>query len=310
MDEVLYLLSIMFPAPMIAFASYLLRYRPTSTTRERIKKTSLKSVSTHRSLALQSASELSLPHSLSPKLTPVNEKRVLQPNARFSHFLELKPSVSNFGFNRRLRPHTVYGVKDARDQLRMRDGYQEARFRKNMNRRSTDVWLEEGLAVGTVTRWSRTAEMLKPNPALCVLDAPRPAEGVLRKLRGGVVSMLPKRFSAVLEDYQLDTFPTPTGDNNVTPSSPIAISVTSSNEHYNRSASALSVVMTNEGEVDGDCDETERGRTTQPAEIRIATKGRRSVSSVVYSPRPDSVPGVADQGGYDLDWMTAGVLPK
>ena len=173
-----------------------------------------------------------------------------------------------------------------------------------MNRRSTDVWLEEGFAVAAPTRWSRTAEVLKPNPALCVLEPTGPSDSLLKKLRGGVVSMMPKRFSAIIDNYQLNDIRSVNEDD--VPSSPIAISITSPSKFDRRRASALSEVMTHEG----DADEGEGATTVQTAEIQIATKGRMSVSPVVFCGRPGSAAIVRGEGGYDLDWMTAGVLPK
>jgi len=313
LNKVLYLVSIMLPSPIIVLASYLLRYRPTPSAHERVSKRAPESLSTRSrgSVVLQNASELSLPLPDTIGSATVNEKQDVGPQPRTSHFVVPIPSVSSLDSDRTLRPYTVHGLNVAQDQLqrRMRDRLEEARLRTRMHRRSTDVWLEEGLAVEGGSRWSRTAEMLKPRPALCVLDAPRPREGVLSKLRGGVVPMMPKRFSVVMDNHQLKNL-RHADDNNI-PLSPLAVnSDPPSNIIDHRRASRLSDAATNGDGLDGDSAEAAGNTSAQLAEIQIATKGRMSVSPVIFSSRPGSTAIVKEQSGYELDWMTAGVLPK
>lgn len=311
LNKVLYLISIMLPSPIIVLASYLLRYRPTPTNRERGTERYQEARSTRGSVVRHGAAELPLPLPNSAGLAPVDEKQDIGPQPRDSHFVVPIPSVSSLNSDRTLRPHTVHGFNDAQDQLqrKMRDRVEEARLRTRMHRRSTDVWLEEGLAVEGGSRWSRTAEMLKPRPALCVLDAPRPRSGLLSKIRGGVVSMMPKLFSVVMENHQLTNL-RHADDNNV-PSIPLAISSDPpSNIIDHRRAGRLSDAATNGDGLDGDSAEAAGNTSAQLAEIQIATKGRMSVSPVIFSSQPGSAAIVKEQSGYELDWMTAGVLPK
>ena len=252
------------------------------TTRQRVKKSSIKSSSTVQSLALTAPSQLSLPTSLSPKLTPPNEKRIKRPNATWRHFLNPKPSVSNFGFNR------PKGAKP--EVVGVRSGLDHDKYMQNANRRSGDVWIEMGHAIKGGNRLSRTAEMLKPNPAMRVLDKP---EGSKDKPQGGMASLLNHRLSGLSNSRTVDT------RKEDLPASPVAINITSPSKYDNR-ASTFSEAETHEGE---------EGMSTWPsAEIQIATKGRMSSSPIFFCGRPGSAAIARD--GYDVDWVTAGVLPK
>lgn len=169
-----------------------------------------------------------------------------------------------------------------------------------MNRRSGDVWIEMGHAVESGNRLSRTAEMLKRLPALQVMERPPPSGGALKRLRGGVVSMLHPRLGGMPENRQLDMIRSEQNDR--IPDSSIAISITSPSKFDRRRASGVSEV-THEGE-------TEEGMTTLPsAEIQVATKGRMSSSPIFFCGRPGSAAVVRGDDGYELDWLTAGVLP-
>lgn len=283
--QTLYLISLIFPGIFIALASYLMRYRPTRTIRERAKKASLKSQSTRMSLAFAAPSDTSLPLSLAERLNLVTDTREREPNAGLSHLLQPKPSVSDFGYNRRSLTSTVYGELSKIDRLA------EDKLRKTMSRYSGDVWRDEGHAVETNNRWSRAVEMIKPVPALAVLDTRPPSEGVVKKLRGSVVSMLPKTIGGA---------DTPAPD--TTPSSPV-INITSPSK-FDRRRSAISS-FTHEGETE----EVEGMTTMQSAEIQVATKARMSSSPIFFCGRPGSAAVVRGEDGYELDWLTAGVLP-
>lgn len=237
-------MALLIPSPFLVITSYLMRYRipkpPKSTDG------STKSGSTYRSLALVSDSQLSLPISLSPKLTPMAERRHTM-NDGLSKLLEPKPSVANFGF---ARPSTALGVS--------RDADEEEAMRRTLARRSGDVWLGAGHAIEGGGILSRAAEMIKPVPAMRVLD-PRPREKQKRTSEQDI--LMPE------------------------------ISISSPSK-YDRRASAISAVTTCEN------DQTMASAEVS-AEIQTAKYGRMSKSpTYFYAP------------GYDVDWMTAGVLPK
>ena len=303
--QILFLVSIFVPAPVLLAASYLLRYRPVPTPR--LKKMSTKSASTHRSLALVSESQLSLPISISPKLTPPNDQRASEPTAKFTHFLEPRPTVSRFGHNRP-RPHTVFGAAPGGDSE------QDVTARKVLARRSTEVWLENGHAVEGGNRWSRTAEMLKPVPAMRILDswAQPPKHKALTRLRGGVMSMLPNRASQYdPADIELEIQSWKRNERkqeDQVPSSPITISVTSPSKFERRSSagSEFTAEGTFEGGEAGDGFSVE-GPSLPTVEFHTATRGMMSPGpSVVLTNQGRHM----EQDGYELDWLTAGVLPK
>jgi hypothetical protein len=286
----LYLISLLIPSPCLILASYFLRYRPPPATRAKKSSTkSAQSSSTHRSLALISESQLSLPISISPKLTPPAPKResTVALNERLSKLIEPKPSISNFGYDRKGhgdRRHTVYGNPTERDA-----GEMEA-MRRILARRSGDVWIESGHAVEGGGLWSRATEMLKPVPALRVLDDRPRAAGVLTRLQGRVVSLLPKWHSQVDEEHalgQFDDAPQAIVEEEVNPpnESPIRINIESPSK-YERRVSAAVI----EGESVG--------------EVQVARKGRMSPSPTFFCGQPGSA------SGYQLDWLTAAVLPK
>ena len=272
----LYLVSLLLPAPTLAFASFLLRYRQPQT-QQREKKSSVKSTSTHRSLALLSESQLSLPISVSPKLTPPAAKRSSTVPSRMSKLLEPKPSISNFGYDR-----------DSRHQ----SGNEDEAMRRTLARRSGDVWIESGHAIEGGGLIARAAEMLKPVPAMRVLCEAAPTvrgADVLTRLRGGVVSMLPKRWSGY------DEFPMRDVEGGQTSS--ITISVTSPSKFERQTSRIPSYVS--DGEQLGDM-------TMPSVEIRTATRARMSSGPTFFYGRAERAP----QDDYDVDWLTAGVLPK
>jgi len=274
---ILYLVALLLPTPMLILGSYMLRYRIRTTQRN--AKGSTKSTSTHRSLALMSEAELSIPAVISPKLTPV-EKRVSIAPARMTNLLEPKPSVTNFGYNRR---HTVHEATD------LHDIDQEEAMRRTLARRSGDVWIESGHAVEGGGILSRAAEMIKPTPAMRVLDShPRPSS-LLNRLRGGVVSMLPEGLS-------YDNFARHHLEDGGDQNSPIQIQIISPSKSENRPSTAISMVSEDTG-MD----------MSANAEIVTAKKGRISASPSFTFGRRDSG---ASEDRYDVDWLTAGVLPR
>lgn len=323
--QILYLISLLIPAPFLILASYLLRYRPQSTTRQaKREKSSVRTGSSHQSLALLPTSELPLPVSISPKLTPPNDRRMSVPTGRLSHFLEAKPSISNFGHARplRARPHTIIGLNQVGGMndvdKALRDEIAERQVRGNQSRQSGDVWIEHGHAVVPGNRLSRTAEMLKPVPAMVVLDRmPREtgqsSSSAMKKLRGGVVSMLPGRISAMIQDDLQDQD---------VPPSPIAINIESPSKHERRQQRFSMVSDITEGNSDdaiGDYrgnatadTEGERMTTLRSAEIHVAQKGRMSHGpAFIYNRSTSRASSRHGQDeGYELDWLTAGVLPK
>lgn len=267
----LYLVSLVLPSPLLAITSYLLRYRPAKP----LKKGSTKSISTHRSLALCSESQLSLPVTMSPKLTPPVEKRHSK-NATFGTLLEPKPSISNFGYDRGgRRPHTMY-------EATLWDAQAEANLKRTMHRRSGDVWIEKGHAVEGGGLLSRAVEMIKPYPALRVLDSLPDQPASLKRLRGGVMSMLGGRSNRGDEEHAMANVSAP------------AISISSPSKYDRR----VSCTSTCEGE---EIDRT-MNSAEMSAEIKTAVYGRMSKSPTFYCCPNRSV--------HDTDWLTANVLPR
>ena len=277
----MYLLSLLLPAPMLALASFQLRYRVPSTSLS--KKGSAQSTSTHRSLALMSESQLSLPISVSPKLTPPVAQRSSTGPAQLSKLLDPKPSISNFGYNRR---HTV----DA--PVSVYEIAAEEAKRRTLARRSGDVWIEAGHAIEGGGLLARATEMLKPVPAMRVLSDASRGPGVFTRLRGGVVSMLPIRSSGYGEHSVHDP------EYGGAQDSPIRISITSPSEFERRRSQAASSTS----------DEPEVDSILPSAEIQTAIQARVSASPTYCYIRPDNGPGPS--GGYGVDWLTAGILPK
>lgn len=269
----LYLVSLVLPPPLLALTSYLLRYRPAKPLK---KGSSTQSVSTHRSLALCSESQLSIPINMSPKLTPPAEKRQSK-KPQYGTLLEPKPSISNFGYDRGgRRPHTMY-------EAARWDAEAEARMKRTLARRSVDVWIEDGHAIEGGGIFARAAEMIKPYPALRVLDSLPEQPAVLKRLRGGVMSMLGPRTTVQNEEHAMGTVAAP------------EISISSPSK-YDRRVSGIS---TAEGEVE-DVDRTMASGELS-AEIRTAQYGRMSKSPTFQYGH--------SQGSFDVDWLSSRVLP-
>ncbi|WVQ97472.1 hypothetical protein IAU59_004586 [Kwoniella sp. CBS 9459] len=319
MTTVLYLISLLLPSPFLAITSYLLRYRPVLTTSSgRSKKGSTKSVSTtaHRSLALRSESQLSLPLSISPKLTPPAPRRASTLNfssPTLGKMIEPKPSLTTFLGSTRSpeRRHTVYGG------LSIKDMKAEEAIRNTLARRSGDVWISSGHAIEGGGFISRATEMLKPVPAMRVLDhQPSLREhGTMRALRGGIVSMLAKRTSrlfdsdsqGVQEQYDMGQFE----DAEAVAASParsgIAISIIAPSPDK-RTSRARSQSCSSIG--DGEC-EGEASWQNEAAHITVAKRGRMSNGPTFIFGKNGTEEGHRhDAEGYELDWMTAGVLPN
>ena len=245
-------MSLILPIPLLYLVSYLLRYRAAKPPKSRDGST--ESTPTDRTLALMNESQLSLPVTISPKLTPA-EKRVNASQPQVKQSIEPKPSISNFGFAKpqyEHRRHTVYG---STEMLNLAD---EEVMRRTLARRSGDVWIESGHAVEGGGLLSRATEMLKPIPAMRVLEANRNQDDILTRLRGGVVSMLLKRIS-------YDNFRYPRTDEGVS-KSPIRINITTPSKAERRSSQALSIGS------------EEQSPEPPLAEISIARMGRMSAS--------------------------------
>ncbi|OXG22434.1 hypothetical protein C361_03096 [Cryptococcus neoformans Tu259-1] len=220
--NVLYLVSLLLPCLFLSLTSYILRYRLSESLHHRVNIGSTKSASTgatgHKSLALISESQLSLPVSISPKLTPPHPKlgsvsEIHNSNLNVSRLVHRKPSLTTyvtadkdgssshpgritFADRSPTRRHTVYG------NFTMRDLEAEEVMRKNLSRKSGDVWIQNGHAIEGGGFMSRAAEMFKPVPAMRVLvNQPLDAreKNTVKNLRGGVVSMIAKRTSGFFE---------------------------------------------------------------------------------------------------------------
>ncbi|WVF70442.1 hypothetical protein IAT40_005232 [Kwoniella sp. CBS 6097] len=315
----MYLISLLLPAPILVLTSYLLRYRPVlTTTSGRSKKGSTKSVLTtaHRSLALRSESQLSLPLSISPKLTPPAPKRASTLNfssPTLGKMIEPKPSLTTFlgstrGHERR---HTVYGG------LSLMDLEAEEAMRKTLARRSGDVWISSGHAIEGGGFISRATEMLKPVPAMRVLDdQPRMREhGTMRALRGGIVSMLVKRTSrlfdsdtqGIQEQYDMGQFEDAEAGVASPAKSGIAISIIGPSPDKRASrARSQSISSMGDGNVEG-----EASWQNEAAHITVAKRGRMSNGPTFIFGKGGQEDGQRGEAeGYELDWMTAGVLPN
>ena len=270
MDLILYLISLLLPAPLLVYASYLLRYRVLATHRE--KKGSMKSISTR---ALMTGSRFSLPFAISPKLTPV-EKRKSTASPRMSRFFDPTLSFSNSGNNRRHTMHTTYDLRDL---------VAEEAMHRTLARRSSDVWIESGHAVEGGGLLARATEMLKPVPAMRVLSSTPRGDGVLKRLRGEAVSMLPNRLSGHEAHVPCDQ------EVGQVQKSPIRSRVTSS--------SKMTAMSDELEELDMD--------TMLPG-AQMTTKIKRKLSTGISLESAGSEGGPGD--GYDMDWLTSGILPK
>jgi len=201
-------------------------------------------------------------------------------NDTLARLLGPKPSVSDFGYDRRPRPHTVYG--DAQ-----RDAQVEQKLKHVMARRSTDLWLEQGHAIEGGGIISRVTEMLKPYPAMRVLDSQIPARpDPLTRLRGGVMSMIAKRKSHYDEEHSMANMGAP------------SISITSPSKFDRRRVSGISTA-----EGDYDYDQT-LGSAELSAEIQVAQYGRMSRGPTVLCG-----PGHEKADSYDVDWLGSQILP-
>ncbi|WWD21923.1 hypothetical protein CI109_106411 [Kwoniella shandongensis] len=343
---ILYLISLLIPSPMLVLVSYLLRYRLPRSTGSTIRTKKGSTTTTHRSLALRSESQLSLPISISPKLTPPAPKRASTMNlasstTQLSKLIEPKPSLTTFQGTFAVRSperrHTVYG-----GGLDFKDLEAEERMRRIVARRSGDVWIEAGHAIEGGGMLSRVGEMIKPVPAMRVLDAPLPGAGeaevgsrelgIMRKLRGGVVSMLPKRASRLFESdiqpasqpqappqahtqgqdaLEMGQFDDARTDAESTmrsaawspARSTIAISVIGPSPEKRRT-SRFSTITDGGGEADN---------SLPTAKIYEAKRGRMSSGPMLIFKNPsagDRKEKEKEGGGYELDWLTAGVLPN
>ena len=219
---------------------------------------------------------------MSPKLTPPVEKRRSKvPHPRFGNLLEPKPSITNFGYDRGgRRPHTVH-------EAAVWDAEAEAKLKKTLARRSGDVWLEEGHAIEGGGFLSRAAEMIKPYPALRVLESLPEQPAALKRLRGGVMSMLGPRRRGGDEEHAMGNFAP-------------AISISSPSKYDRRPISGISTLEAVDGE-EIDIDRT-MASTEFSAEIQTALYGRMSQSPTFYCG--------PDQDLYHTDWLTAKVLPS
>lgn len=214
---------------------------------------------------------------MSPKLTPPVEKRHSR-NPRYGNLLDPKPSISNFGYDRGgRRPHTVH-------EAAMWDAEAETKLKRTLARRSGDVWLEDGHAVQGGGLLSRAAEMIKPYPALRVLESIPDQPAALKRLRGGVMSMLGPRKSNQDEEHAMGNMAAP------------AISISSPSK-YDRRFSGISSLEA----VDGEEIDRTMASAELSAEIQTALYGRMSKSPTFYCG--------ADQDLYHTDWLTANVLP-
>lgn len=184
-----------------------------------------------------------------------------------------------------LRRHTIH-LAAAQTVLRDMD-----------RRRAADLWLETGHArdFGSTNGIRRAAEMLKPVPALVVLSGstvPEKTErstdrsaGMLSRLRGGIVSMLPQRRHAGITTAQVSA-PIPL---------PVIVTSASSPQSSKRSHRRNSTSITDDG-------------AGAEVEIHVATRAHRSPSPslLLAHNRASRQPG---QGALQLDWITGHVLP-
>jgi hypothetical protein len=146
------------------------------------------------------------------------------------------------------------------------------------------------------------------------MDGPR--EGVIRKLRGGVASILlmPKRFSQVV-DEEVETASTPrrrvsryadADEEDEEPHSPITIHITSPSK-FERRQSGLARYSIGEASMDSEKEEEGSGEVEVEVQVQTATRVRMSAS-------PRYVLGNERVGGkleeYELDWLQSSILPQ
>ncbi|WVQ76682.1 hypothetical protein IAR50_006356 [Cryptococcus sp. DSM 104548] len=326
----LYLISIILPSPFLVFLSYILRYRhPKQGSNRKKVSTSTAATLGYKSLALTSESQLSLPVSISPKLTPPQATRVSTVNINGKHvgkLVQQKPSLTTFlstdnstargvTFEGKVpaRRHTVYGNFD------MRDMEAEEAMRKTNARKSTDVWFEEGHAVQGGGVFARAAEMFKPVPAMRVLESQRrspAAKNVVKDHQGGVVSMLAKRASSLFEggwtgmhgeadSRRAETtgrYDDASDDASfISARSGVAVSITAPSPDKRASRISRNHSVSSDGGNEAQIHEAKRGRMSNGPTLIYNQRG----ASGVYQRRTS---GRGDE--YELDWLTAGVLPN
>jgi hypothetical protein len=319
--QILYLISLLLPSTLLLCATYTSRSRalPMPTRARNLKKSSKASktsTSTHQSLALRTESQLSLPCTISPKLTPPVRRvaSIVPLGEKWTSLLEPKPSISSFGYQaptlgahiNENRRHTMHGNAAASDRAA------EECMRKTLARRSVDIWLEAGHAKPVGSVLERAAEMIRPHPALRILDGQRePAgEGMMRKLRGGVVSMLlmPKRYSQAGTQGVEMTTPRRTQSRYADaeedePDSPITISITSPSK-YERRQSGLARPYSTADTEDGTAEE-DTGLEVNGS-IQTATRARISASPTYFFGKEQSRSVELD----DLDRLQSAILPQ
>lgn len=292
---ILYLLALVLPSPILAALHFLpttsvaLPSRPSGSTLP-----SETTLVTHRSLALVNNSQLSLPVTMSPQLTPPEQRKPAPnspANARWSNILAPKPSLTGF---------------------QGQDG---------TNRRSGDVWIETGHARNDTNRLSRALEMLKPVPALQVLSSePRRESWMKTKLRDGVDSIVGSLRSIPV---QAESPPRPSN---------VTIEISSPSK-FDRARERV------QSGVESECDTT--FASVRQAQVQTAMRARMSSSPTflfskpkspvaktftveerpvnrreswtigkrVTTPEAKSRRRTVDLGEYELDWISATVLP-
>ncbi|KAL1408478.1 hypothetical protein Q8F55_005290 [Vanrija albida] len=301
--------SISLPAPVLCVASYLMRCRGKAQV-YRKKKTSTSSADTHVSLALMAEVDLPFPIDLSPKLTPPLKQpfRTDGGEVRTDKILRPKPSLTTFGFIPRvpgysppsqlpfagpnqLRRHTMYTGAEI-------DAVEKAAEKtlKNMHkRRSQEIWSETGQAKEGLGAAGRAMEMLKPVPALCVMEDSRRNSGMLRRLRGGIVSMLAGDVSVIDEERAIEGTATQATTQATTTVTQVTIQAATS--ATSQTASPPPSHVRHSG-ISHDVHDS-------PAEIRTASVARLSASpSFVLG-----LEGQEDKVNTHLGWLPAALLP-
>ena len=245
---------------------------------------------------------------------------------KWNKLLNSKPSISNFGYAatknaaqrkaQDLRRQTIVGAALAAQAAKEDDENAEEAMRRNMARRSTDLWMQAGHARPASTRFERAREMIKPTPALCMMDGqespvPRRQSTMLGE-EGGVVkrmsssmALLSKRMSQAFgapshttegqrTHYEMDRImdldaslrSRPVGEAEVgaRPASPITIHITSP-RHSDRRHSAMSSAQTHASDAHGSsgrsADEHGGGADEIMGEIQTARRGRMSAGPML-----------------------------
>lgn len=294
-----------------------------------------------------SESQLSLPVSISPKLTPpqpkvgsvseirsskLNVSRLVYRNPSLTTYLADDKDGSSSCLGRIIfadhspqRRHTVYG------NFTMRDLEVEEVMRKTLSRKSGDIWIQNGHAIEGGGFISRAAEMFKPVPAMRVLvNQPAVVDGgkkdTVNTFRGGVVSMIAKRTSGFFEGRRLGLQPpaeaaektigqyenacTDGGASSSTCSpsnSPRSLSAINSNTKRPISRASGHQSISSTGE----------GSTSLPAaQIYCATRGRMSNGPTLIfgkrlsNQRLKNRASIGEGNGLELDWLNGDVAHK